>query len=141
MATPEKFLASVNNISALMTDFNIINAEIRTNQQGPGHGGQGEGCAFDTYVRAYVKQQKPEGYLLSRLAISGQTGGPAQIHRDHAMINLNDARNDAERPAFTLLRAMEIGDLLETISDICTEGFVWANSESLTQAVKKLFVS
>ncbi len=44
------------------------------------------------------------------------------------MINLNDARNDAERLALTLFRAMETGDLLETISDICTEDFVWANS-------------
>ncbi len=44
------------------------------------------------------------------------------------MINLNDARNDAERLALILFRAMETGDLLETISDICTEDFVWANS-------------
>ena len=44
------------------------------------------------------------------------------------MINLNDARNDAERLALILFRAMETGDLLKTISDICTEDFVWANS-------------
>ena len=48
-----KFLASANNISALMAGFNIINAEIRqrTIASDPGHGGQGKGCAFDTYVR------------------------------------------------------------------------------------------
>ena len=44
------------------------------------------------------------------------------------MIELNIARNDNERLALSLLKAMEDGNLVETIKDICTEDFEWANS-------------
>jgi len=44
------------------------------------------------------------------------------------MIELNTARNDNERLALSLLKAMEDGNLVETIKSICTEDFQWANS-------------
>jgi len=58
------------------------------------------------------------------------------------MIDLNDARNDAERLALTMFRAMETGNLLQTMAEICIDDFVWANSGLPTlhgqQAVREL---
>jgi len=44
------------------------------------------------------------------------------------MIDLATARNDNERLALTLLKSMEDGTLVETMQEICTEDFLWANS-------------
>ena len=44
------------------------------------------------------------------------------------MIDLTTARNDNERLALSLLKAMEDGNLVEAINTLCTEDFVWANS-------------
>jgi limonene-1,2-epoxide hydrolase len=44
------------------------------------------------------------------------------------MIELNIARNDNERLALSLLKAMEDGNLIATIEAICTQDFEWANS-------------
>lgn len=44
------------------------------------------------------------------------------------MINLSDATNENERLTLQLIRAMETGDLPETVKAICTEDFVWTNS-------------
>ena len=44
------------------------------------------------------------------------------------MIDLSVARNDNERLALSILKAMEDGDLGNRIPQLCTEDFVWANS-------------
>ena len=44
------------------------------------------------------------------------------------MIDTNTARNDNERLALELIRAMETGDLPGTIERICADDFVWTNS-------------
>lgn len=44
------------------------------------------------------------------------------------MINLNDAHNANERLALRIFKAMEDGDLLEVMAEVCCEDFVWVNS-------------
>ena len=44
------------------------------------------------------------------------------------MIDLSTARNDNEKLALSLLKAMEDGTLGEAIKELCTEDFQWANS-------------
>jgi limonene-1,2-epoxide hydrolase len=44
------------------------------------------------------------------------------------MVDLGIARNEKERLALELLKAMEDGTLGETIESSCTDDFVWANS-------------
>ena len=44
------------------------------------------------------------------------------------MIHVDSARNEAERLVLQLIRAMETGELPDTIKSICTEDFSWANS-------------
>ncbi len=44
------------------------------------------------------------------------------------MIDLDVALNDDERLALRLLMAIEDGDFATRVSDLCTKGFVWANS-------------
>jgi limonene-1,2-epoxide hydrolase len=44
------------------------------------------------------------------------------------MIDLSIARNDNERLALMILKAMEDGELVEQIEALCTDDFVWANS-------------
>ena len=44
------------------------------------------------------------------------------------MVDLAAAKNDNERLALSLLKAMEDGTLADTMRAICTEDFVWANS-------------
>jgi len=44
------------------------------------------------------------------------------------MIDLSIASNDNERLALSIFKAMEDGTLLQTLGEICTEDFEWANS-------------
>ena len=44
------------------------------------------------------------------------------------MIDLSKANDDNEKLALMILKAMEDGDLLEQIQDLCSDEFVWANS-------------
>ncbi len=44
------------------------------------------------------------------------------------MIDVSVAKNENERLALELIRAMELGTLPETVKAICTDDFVWANS-------------
>lgn len=44
------------------------------------------------------------------------------------MIDLSIARNENERLALALLKAMEEGSLGEQLKELCTDDFVWANS-------------
>ena len=44
------------------------------------------------------------------------------------MIDLDSARNDNERLALSLLKAMEDGTLPDAIKSLCTDDFEWANS-------------
>ncbi len=44
------------------------------------------------------------------------------------MIDLSVAGNDNERLALAIFKAMEDGDLLDRMTELCTEDFVWANS-------------
>ena len=46
------------------------------------------------------------------------------------MINLTDAQTPNERRALEIFKAMEDGDLVERLPELCTEDFVWANSGS-----------
>ncbi|MBO6658557.1 MAG: nuclear transport factor 2 family protein [Pseudomonadales bacterium] len=44
------------------------------------------------------------------------------------MIQVDSAQNEAERLVLQLIRAMETGDLPETVKAICTDDFTWENS-------------
>ena len=44
------------------------------------------------------------------------------------MIDVSEATDRNETLVLKLIRAMETGDLPETIKSVCTEDFVWANS-------------
>ena len=44
------------------------------------------------------------------------------------MIDLTMAKNDNERLALAIFKAMEDGTLMEQMPDLCTETFEWANS-------------
>ena len=44
------------------------------------------------------------------------------------MIDLDIAATDNERLALRLLKAMEDGDLVEQLGELCTDDFVWSNS-------------
>ncbi len=44
------------------------------------------------------------------------------------LIDLDIAANDNERLALRLLKAMEDGDLIAQLSELCTNDFVWSNS-------------
>lgn len=44
------------------------------------------------------------------------------------MIEVDSAQNEAERLVLQLIRAMETGDLPDTVKAICTDDFSWANS-------------
>lgn len=44
------------------------------------------------------------------------------------MIDLSIASNDNETLALTILKAMEDGNLAESIEALCSDDFVWANS-------------
>ena len=44
------------------------------------------------------------------------------------MIDLSQASDDNEKLALMILKAMEDGDLLGQIQDLCSDEFVWANS-------------
>lgn len=44
------------------------------------------------------------------------------------MIHVDGARNEAERLVLQLIRAMETGELPDTVKAICSEDFTWENS-------------
>jgi limonene-1,2-epoxide hydrolase len=44
------------------------------------------------------------------------------------MLDLSDAKNENEKLALSIFKAMEDDQLLDVMAEICTEDFVWANS-------------
>ncbi len=53
------------------------------------------------------------------------------------MIDLNDASNENERLALAIFKAMEDGEVMEKIDELCTDDFEWANSGLTTLKGKK----
>ena len=44
------------------------------------------------------------------------------------MVNISLGRNDNERTVLKLIRAMELGTLDQSIDELCSSEFIWANS-------------